>query len=734
MLNILKSVRDSINKDIHEITYGEPDFVYTEAVKMINEHYQNAAKIVDELKAIFRDDVSRIGNTELVHHVFRIHSFVINPTIPLLEDKLIPECVKTCNNSEAVMKCLLSKSSVVPVSAILDIAEKRDCRNCLEREYLKVSGTVTVPDVNFFKKVLIKLFNQISMIAWKLSDIRDICINELSNYQGDRDKINCIAGTACRIFCLYMAYVNLYLLAGNEVFSACAADKLITESVSHEDVQQYVRELNEMIPKIREFYDKFQYKELLVPRKKKIEKMEEYMMGALERKYDLKIPIYKVEGRSKDVKDIIEEKFIKKLDSIVDKYPNFVLLTPNFDEDSDMFIYITLKEPFGDKKDREDRVQQSKEDGAVITESISMRGFIKIGALLAIGTASSVSVIKNVREKNKNDRKMNTLSAKKYDLMYCIEDIIKIIEKAKFIKCKKGTYNFIEESLKVVDRSHKKYNILIKEMSNFENYYNTHIVNESVAKLKKIISEGESVYSNLKSDINKLEKKYIENEWIDCDSSKLSALLRKFKTYEAKYDYLNIYNKFFDGNFDKKVLDAIVIKGDYFDPDYERLSYFFEAYNSLMYTSIEKIKNFIKVQLKGKMMNESISLNESALTSKERNELPDSVFGIPNGRHYPLHDKDHILNAIQRFKSCAADDRKLLASNIVKRIIESDLVGDIVISEKNTSKEYFPKWMQSDKAVLKKSKGSYKIYIDGEEVASGSLTESASECPIDYIL
>ena len=37
------------------------------------------------------------------------------------------------------------------------------------------------------------------------------------------------------------------------------------------------------------------------------------------------------------------------------------------------------------------------------------------------------------------------------------------------------------------------------------------------------------------------------------------------------------------------------------------------------------------------------------LTSKDKNELPDSVFAFPNHRKEPLTDATHVMNALARF-------------------------------------------------------------------------------------
>ena len=90
---------------------------------------------------------------------------------------------------------------------------------------------------------------------------------------------------------------------------------------------------------------------------------------------------------------------------------------------------------------------------------------------------------------------------------------------------------------------------------------------------------------------------------------------------------------------------------------------------------------------------------EVKLTKEERDNLPDSDFGLPKERKYPLiitpkekrasNDKDgasHIRNAIAFFHFCKEKDRKELASNIMKAIKEHKL--DIEIDEKNIIRKY----------------------------------------------
>jgi len=64
--------------------------------------------------------------------------------------------------------------------------------------------------------------------------------------------------------------------------------------------------------------------------------------------------------------------------------------------------------------------------------------------------------------------------------------------------------------------------------------------------------------------------------------------------------------------------------------------------------------------------------NESKLNTLDRSKLPDSAFGLPKERKYPLYLKNkeesesHINNAIKFFMYCPENKRKQLANNIKK--------------------------------------------------------------------
>lgn len=54
------------------------------------------------------------------------------------------------------------------------------------------------------------------------------------------------------------------------------------------------------------------------------------------------------------------------------------------------------------------------------------------------------------------------------------------------------------------------------------------------------------------------------------------------------------------------------------------------------------------------------------LDAAERRELPDSEFGLPQRREYPMPDAAHVRAAEAYFRYCPEDLRGELARNILK--------------------------------------------------------------------
>lgn len=58
------------------------------------------------------------------------------------------------------------------------------------------------------------------------------------------------------------------------------------------------------------------------------------------------------------------------------------------------------------------------------------------------------------------------------------------------------------------------------------------------------------------------------------------------------------------------------------------------------------------------------------LSTKDRNKLDDSDFGLPDKRMYPLNDEDHVESAVKLFGHCPKEDKPRLARKILEKARE----------------------------------------------------------------
>lgn len=58
------------------------------------------------------------------------------------------------------------------------------------------------------------------------------------------------------------------------------------------------------------------------------------------------------------------------------------------------------------------------------------------------------------------------------------------------------------------------------------------------------------------------------------------------------------------------------------------------------------------------------------ITYQEKKELPDSVFGLPDRREYPMPDAAHVRAAEAYFRYCPEDLKPELARAILARALE----------------------------------------------------------------
>lgn len=85
---------------------------------------------------------------------------------------------------------------------------------------------------------------------------------------------------------------------------------------------------------------------------------------------------------------------------------------------------------------------------------------------------------------------------------------------------------------------------------------------------------------------------------------------------------------------------------------------------------------------------------------EKRSDLPDSIFGIPSQRKYPMQDKEHVLSAIKFFNYVDEEHEKELAKNIIKNMKKYDIPFDTV-GKKNRLRNYIPKKYLEEKGLIR---------------------------------
>lgn len=120
--------------------------------------------------------------------------------------------------------------------------------------------------------------------------------------------------------------------------------------------------------------------------------------------------------------------------------------------------------------------------------------------------------------------------------------------------------------------------------------------------------------------------------------------------------------------------------------------------------------------------NADILLFGESLSEKERNKLPDSAFGIPSERKFPLTDKGHVLSAISYFHTYNGEYKNQLAINIYKAAKKYDI--------KLNPDSDFIKYYQSITEALSSGGLDYYAPLVGEEVEEDEELPNAPVKPL----
>lgn len=107
-------------------------------------------------------------------------------------------------------------------------------------------------------------------------------------------------------------------------------------------------------------------------------------------------------------------------------------------------------------------------------------------------------------------------------------------------------------------------------------------------------------------------------------------------------------------------------------------------------------------------------------TETKRSELPDSAFGVPSKRKFPLDTEAHVRSAVKFFNYVDSEDEKELADNLISALEKYD-IKDIKVSDKNRfSKYYYNEYLNEADTEVKVCKycggTDIKIYFKGEPI------------------
>jgi hypothetical protein len=86
------------------------------------------------------------------------------------------------------------------------------------------------------------------------------------------------------------------------------------------------------------------------------------------------------------------------------------------------------------------------------------------------------------------------------------------------------------------------------------------------------------------------------------------------------------------------------------------------------------------------------------LSTDKRNDLPDSEFGIPEKRMYPLNDKAHVESAVKLFGHASDADKPQLARRILAKAKEFGMDSSGWDKVNAWAKKPIPKKNDSDKS------------------------------------
>ena len=142
---------------------------------------------------------------------------------------------------------------------------------------------------------------------------------------------------------------------------------------------------------------------------------------------------------------------------------------------------------------------------------------------------------------------------------------------------------------------------------------------------------------------------------------------------------------YFSGQYkDKKVAHTNTVKGSQVLADLIKAKGYGPVRTMIRTNDIGIIANFAGRNVAGKFM----KLFEASMPAKERNALPDSEFGIPSQRKYPLNDEAHVRAAIKMFNHVDSAHEEELARRIKSKMKKFG-IDDVEVGPSNKFSKYY---------------------------------------------
>jgi len=143
----------------------------------------------------------------------------------------------------------------------------------------------------------------------------------------------------------------------------------------------------------------------------------------------------------------------------------------------------------------------------------------------------------------------------------------------------------------------------------------------------EFVFNGELIWNNIVFTHRPINMEHYNNEWLNIHGHMHN--MREYNTTDGKRN-INVYPMFFDN---KPV-------------------------------TLEYILNHVEELTKDNKRSNWINMGEAGFIEAKRSDLPDSVFGIPEDRKYPLDSKKHVYSAIKLFGHAEESKKRELAKRI----------------------------------------------------------------------